>query len=302
MRPYLLFVSGAAGLAGISIAPDAGMDIQVFLMTFIPLFLGYGFGQALTDCFQTDTDSISAPYRPLVQGIISVKSVLIVSVSGLVLITISLIYLNLNNILFGLLSIIGLATYTYFKRKYWLIGPFYNSWIVMLLPVMGYFCITGCNLSCLGRSRLLLLAMMSLFAYCVFVVIGYLKDISADRETHYNTFPVIHGWNKTVLLGDVLLVISFFLCYYLIRPINNLTFALLLLCVIVAASGQLFLHFTRLKQEDNTSYSIISTVRTFILLHLMVVVNYREDWLVFVLFYYVCFEVALHLRPEKHQV
>ncbi|MBM3297987.1 MAG: penicillin-binding protein 2, partial [Candidatus Aminicenantes bacterium] len=50
---------------------------------FLPLFLSYGFGQALTDCFQTDTDSLSAPYRPLVRGTISRGQVLAVSLGGL---------------------------------------------------------------------------------------------------------------------------------------------------------------------------------------------------------------------------
>jgi len=61
MRPYLLFVSGAAGLVGLSFVPG-GASLRVVL-AFSALFLSYGLGQALTDCFQTDTDALSAPYR-----------------------------------------------------------------------------------------------------------------------------------------------------------------------------------------------------------------------------------------------
>src|SRR3569832_104450 len=75
MRPYLLFVSGVAGCAGLALSPGE-ISIGKYLFAFIAFFLGYGFGQALTDVFQTDTDSISSPYRPLVRGIISKRSVL----------------------------------------------------------------------------------------------------------------------------------------------------------------------------------------------------------------------------------
>ena len=82
LRPYLLFVSGAAGLAGMAIVPVETIRLPVFLMAFIPFFLGYGFGQALTDCFQVDTDSISAPYRPLSKKEISPRSLGTVSLAG----------------------------------------------------------------------------------------------------------------------------------------------------------------------------------------------------------------------------
>src|ERR1041384_2446013 len=65
MRPYLLFVSGITGLAGAAFSPaiSAGALGGIAFASFF----SYGFGQALTDCFQIDTDSISSPYRPLTQ-------------------------------------------------------------------------------------------------------------------------------------------------------------------------------------------------------------------------------------------
>ena len=71
MRPYLFFVSGIAGATGIAMAKEPGTPLWKMVLAFIPFFLGYGFGQALTDCFQTDTDKLSAPYRPLSKGILS---------------------------------------------------------------------------------------------------------------------------------------------------------------------------------------------------------------------------------------
>src|SRR4030067_1807386 len=76
MRPYLIFVSGAAGLVGLAFIPRP--EPWRLLLAFLPLLLSYGFGQALTDCFQIDTDSLSSHYRPLVRGIVSRRQALTV--------------------------------------------------------------------------------------------------------------------------------------------------------------------------------------------------------------------------------
>ena len=51
MRPYLLFVSGVAGAAGIAMGKGTNPAPVHAITGFILFFLGYGFGQALTDCF-----------------------------------------------------------------------------------------------------------------------------------------------------------------------------------------------------------------------------------------------------------
>ena len=185
MRPYLLFVSGVAGWAGISIANQEPFNLQRNILAFLPMFLAYGFGQALTDCFQMDTDKISAPYRPLSMGIISKSSVLIVSISGLILISALMVYLNMWNGLLCLFSIFGLSTYTIVKKRFWFGGPFYNAWIVSLLPIMGYISLNGENLAALKSQNLQQLLVLSFFSYASFVLIGYLKDINADKATGY---------------------------------------------------------------------------------------------------------------------
>ena len=49
---------------------NSTISLKTFILAFVPFFLGYGFGQAFTDSSQTDTDSISSPYRPVIQGLI----------------------------------------------------------------------------------------------------------------------------------------------------------------------------------------------------------------------------------------
>jgi 4-hydroxybenzoate polyprenyltransferase len=302
MRPYLLFVSGAAGLAGMAIVPVETIRLPVFLMAFIPFFLGYGFGQALTDCFQVDTDSISAPYRPLSKKEISPRSLGTVSLAGLILISCSVIYLNHYNLIFGVMSIIGLATYTYFKKNVWFAGPFYNGWIVMLLPVMGFLAVSGDNPGKLIDRTMILQALLTLFSYANFVLIGYLKDISADRATNYKTFPVVFGWNKTVIAGDFNVFCSIFFCFLLTGYDRVIPFLVFLAASSIAVAGQLFGHLTERKEESNAAFPITATVRSFILWHLAVVIHHHAGWLIFCAVFYICFEVVLWFRPEKGQI
>lgn len=302
MRPYLLFVSGAAGLAGMAISETTHIGTALFLMAFIPFFLGYGFGQALTDCFQVDTDSISAPYRPLVKGSVSPRDIGAVSLSGLILIGTAIIFLNPYNLLWCVLSIAGLATYTYFKKNYWFAGPFYNGWIVMLLPVMGFMAMSEGGYAILANAKLWSLCGLSLFSYANFVLMGYLKDITADRETGYNTFPVKFGWDATVWAGDLFVLFAVVFSYTLVG-FDDMTATIIWMSgTVIALSGQLSGHFMKKKVEAHASYPIISTVRAFILWHLAAVVHFRPQWLLFSILLYLLFELVLFTRPEKEQI
>ena len=211
MRPYLLFVSGAVGLVGLSFCGD--QSTRRTLAAFAALFLSYGLGQALTDCFQTDTDSISAPYRPLVAGTVSRRQVLAVSMTGLVLVVAVLALLDPRILVPGAAAVMGLLTYTFFKRRWWG-GPPWNSWIVALIPLMGRLTDPGWRPASLARpatagdAALLLAVVCVFFGYANFVVMGYFKDISADRATGYRTLPVVFGWRAAAVCGDVLAVLA----------------------------------------------------------------------------------------------
>jgi len=301
MRPYLLFVSGVAGLAGLAFAPTK-VELTIFLMAFIPCWLGYGFGQALTDTTQIDTDSISSPYRPLVKGEVSPLSVGLVSLAGLITIAGFLVYLNTSNLLLLIMSVAGLATYTYFKKNFWFAGPFYNGWIVMLLPLIGFLSPQSGGLELLKNVPLWSLALMTLFSYANFVIMGYLKDINADRETGYYTFPVVFGWDATTFVGDTFVALSIFFCLKVVNLSNLWAVALMAVASIIAIVGQGYAHLTEDKTEKNSSLTIAATVRSFILWHLAVTVSHKPSWLIFSIAFYLCFEAVLFIRPKKEQI
>jgi 4-hydroxybenzoate polyprenyltransferase len=300
-RPYLFFVSGVAGLSGMALAGGNDAAGWRFWMAFVPFFLGYGLGQALTDTFQIDTDRLSAPYRPLSQGIVTPEAIRWVSLVGLFLCGASLVLLNWRNLLFAVLTISGLATYTYFKKNFWFGGPPYNAWIVALLPLTGFMAASGGGFNLLNNSDLILLALLSFFSYANFVLMGYLKDISADRATGYHTFPVTFGWNATVWVGDVLAALSMLLAFLLV---NGSTTGLIFVAIgsAIAIAGQLFAHLTSNKSEHNARFPIEATVRGFLLWHLAVIVSREAGWLIAAVLFYIAFEAFLHWRPERSQI
>ena len=167
---------------------------------------------------------------------------------------------------------------------------------------MGYVSASGPGIYELNNQSLFLLILLTLFSYANFVLIGYLKDISADRATNYKTFPVVFGWNKTMLVGDLFAILSTLFCYFLIGHSQSVSFSIFLLATGIALSGQLFGHFTNHKNERNASYAIVSTVRGLILWHIAVIVHYQPDWLIYLVIFYALFELTLYLRPEKDQI
>lgn len=199
-RPYLFLVSGSAGLVGLAAVPDNGLlatagSLVVFL-------LGYGLGQAVTDVDQVDTDALSAPYRPLVQGEVRPDDVRVVSLAGLGLGLAWLFALNPWTLVPTALMVAGLMTYTSMKRRWWA-GPTWNSAIVALLPLTGCLVGGGDLLDALTTPTVPA-AMLSTFGtYGAFVLLGYLKDVTADRATGYQTMSVRYGRRATVALSTM---------------------------------------------------------------------------------------------------
>lgn len=195
LRPYLLFVSGASGLLGLALA-DTLAGPALFAAA-APFFLTYGLGQAVTDTFQTDTDALSAPFRPLVRGEITRKQVLAVSLGTLLVIAVLYALLNPWTLLPAVLAVAGVVLYTPFKRRWWG-GPPWNSWIVATLPLLGVLLGGGTPAQALARPEVWLAMGSVYFSYSVFVLLGYFKDMEADRATGYDTIVVRFGRTRTL--------------------------------------------------------------------------------------------------------
>lgn len=304
MRPYLFFVSGITGIAGMSFISELSV-IKVILL-FTAAFFSYGFGQALTDCFQIDTDSISSPYRPLTQGFVSKNQFLILSIVGLTFcISVFTIY-NPFNIFLGILAGLGLLTYTYFKRKWWA-GPFYNAWIVTVLFFMAF--LSGMsNIHNMNLDLLMFAVIAVFFGYANFVLAGYFKDIGADRETGYNTFPVAFGKKTAAYASDVFAILftaSALMVFYYTIQMNTLTHTLpaiifLSIGFVQSIRAQIKLH--KVENEEQAFGSIELVVHSYILILSGIAVTQKPNWFLFLMLFYTVYNVVLKFRPMKNQI
>ncbi len=307
MRPYLLFVSAITGIVGMSQAPNIPLLDTALLAT--AFFLSYGLGQALTDCFQVDTDSLSSPYRPLVQGKVRRRDVLAVSLIGLTAGATVLLLYNSVNLALVLLGIAGLATYTPFKRRWWS-GPFYNAWIVVVLCLIGYTSAIGAAGASFAWSPALVATLLGvLFGYANFVLTGYFKDISADRATGYRTLPVVFGLRASSIVSDLIALLALAACgaalYFTfdgavpgVEHVPALLFAGA--GAVSAVLAQMRLH--RVRSEAEAHSAIGPVVHAYILFLSAIVAAQEPWWSVATAILYISFAVTMALRPMREQI
>ncbi len=322
MRPYLLFVSGITGIAGMSLVPAASPTWVAWLG--LAFFLSYGFGQALTDCFQVDTDSLSAPYRPLVQGTVRRGDVMAVSLIGLAAVGGALIVANPWNLPLVGASGLGLITYTWFKRRWWA-GPFYNAWIVAALALIGTLAAAGSaglgtDLSSGGKSGIPTVALGGtlvavFFGYANFVLVGYFKDISADRATGYRTLPVTVGLGVSSLVSDLFALVAVTGATLAVAEAPllagastgpaaaaNSVAALVFLYVgaAFALAGQLRVH--RVRHEREAHRAIVPVVDAYLLLLCGIAAAHQPGWIPALALFFGAYMLAMRARPMREQI
>ncbi len=302
MRPYLMFVSGITGLAGLALVP--ALPLSKTLVLFIVFFLSYGFGQALTDCFQIDTDTLSSPYRPLTQGIIRKRDVLLVSLLGLGLSGLILTWAAWINLPLALLAVFGLATYTYFKKRWWG-GPFYNAWIVLLLCIIALTAGTGFwPKRIISSINFKLTAIMVFFGYANFVLVGYFKDASADRQTGYNTLSVVFGFKTAALISDIFALFSL-VSWIVFAGLNfdalPLVFWTFGLGAVAALLYTQIMAYT-VRSETEAHKAVVPVVHAYLLLLASVILRQKPYWAFYLFLFYAAFAVTMKFRPEQNQI
>ncbi len=302
MRPYLLFVSGITGIAGIALAPDPA-PLRVGLLS-LAFFLAYGFGQALTDCFQLDTDSLSAPYRPLVRGTIRRNDVLVVSLLGLAGCGLLIGAYEPATLPLAGLTVMGLATYTWFKRRWWG-GPLYNAWIVAVVLLMGYLAAGGTDLASWALAGALATA---LFGYANFVLVGYYKDVTADRATGYRTLPVVFGLRVSHRVSDAFAALAAAGAGLAVAALlRNASVVQWLVTVPFAAAAVVALVVTQVRTHRVTGdadahRAVAPVVHAYLLLGATIAVAARPLWAPALALFYWAFVVTLRSRPMPEQI
>ena len=298
LRPYLCFVSGATGLVGVALA-GAIPTIHALVVGCV-FFVSYGLGQALTDVTQLDTDAISSPYRPMVQGLVRPRDVLVVSLAGLAVCALVLLAFSPVIALFAVLPIAGLATYTPMKRRFWA-GPAWNAWIVATLPLLGALTSRRDALAVLLDAHVRRAMATTFFAYLTFVLLGYLKDIEADRSTGYETLPVRFGRRWTVAVSAACAACAIALSLPPgggVAPIGGVIFWSLGALMLLLAHARAWTVTT----DASAHPAITMGLRGYVALHLGEAIMLRPGLVVVAVATLAAFEVALAHRPSKEQV
>lgn len=297
-RPYLCFVSGATGLAGLAGTRSLSPFAWVVLATVF--FVAYAFGQALTDVTQIDTDRLSSPYRPLVRGEVRPRDVLAVSLVGLATCALLVVAFDTRAAIAAVVPVLGLASYTPLKRRFWG-GPIHNSWIVATLPVLAALS-DGRSVSTLASDiDLRAVVALSFFGYATFVLLGYLKDVEADRATRYETVAVRFGRRTTVAVSFVCALFAAIAARVVLARSESM------LAMIAGALGAFMLFAAHVKawrvtRDRDAHPAIVLGLRGYVFLQIAVAVAQRPSLAPFAVAVAIAFEVALARRPCKEQV
>ena len=219
-----------------------------------------------------------------------------------------LTYFNPLNILLGALSGVGLITYTYFKRKWWA-GPFYNSWIVLVLFLMAY--LAGLGSTHLDFSNLIFITAIFtvFFGYANFVLTGYFKDIEADRSTAYNTLPVVFGRKISAIVSDVFGIIVSTSVFALVIalafdsfPYQTIIKALIFLYTGIGVSIFTQMNLHCVNSDADAHRAITPCVHSYILLLSGIAILNNPDWFTYLLIFYILYIITLKLRPARNQI
>ncbi len=194
-RPHFFPISGAAGFTGIALA-YASPPLWITITIGMICFFSYGLIQALCDTFDLETDRINAPFRPLVSGALSVRTLWIVL--GSLLTGVAILFVLINPLLLILQFIALIFSFSYNRMKRIPhAGPLWNGVIVATLPLIGATAVSGTRSLLELPLPVYLCAVLFCIVYAGFVLTGYFKDVTGDRATGYRTSPVVYGPRKT---------------------------------------------------------------------------------------------------------
>ena len=174
-----------------------------------------------------------------------------------------------------------------------------------LIPIMGLLAAGG--VAARVSLRLALVAGATFFSYAVFVLLGYFKDIDADRATGYETLPVRHGRQLSVLVSAVsgLVALGCVAGVLTISTQPPAPAAVIALAFVLA--GCLFTLRAHARmwsvETDAAAHPAIGdSVRAFVNLHLGLAVWLQPGFLAAAPVLVVLFEIALASRPERSQI
>ncbi|MGE5679841.1 MAG: UbiA family prenyltransferase [Bacillota bacterium] len=224
MRLYYSFITGIAGLIGISYYQylsytGAGYQPTPFpklLVIITILFLAWGINQIYNDYLGINEDRINAPDRPMVSG--ELNPIYAVVLSSCLMISATIItwvYLEPYAIIPLTAGIILNLVYEYAKgHGIW--GNIIFGLMISACTVFSFMASGKSDISIISFSSLLLVMYVSLLNGLM-TLYTYFKDYEGDKQAGKKTLIVrlgIYDSQKLALLVSFLPVVSFMIIYY----------------------------------------------------------------------------------------
>lgn len=167
------------------------------------------------------------------------------------------------------------------------------------------------NNSILDFSNLIFLAAVIsvFFGYANFVLVGYFKDISADKATSYNTLPVKFGRKIAAVVGDIFsAIVNLFLFILIIAlALNSVPFINLIIGSVFIFCGMGMSIFTQIslhsvKADAEAHIAIVPCVHSYIFILSGISILNKPHWFAGMLLFYFFYHLTLKLRPAKEQI
>ena len=158
-------------------------------------------------------------------------------------------------------------------------------------------------------SKFIFTILAVFFAYSNFVLVGYFKDIEADRATGYNTLPVVYGKKWASFVSDifgisavVFTVLAIFDSYNDLLSLLPLIPALFFLVIgaFEVLSTQLLLR--DIKKDSEAHIAVVPSLKSFVLLLSAIIASQKPEWILHLIIFYFCFLIVLKFRPSKNQI
>ncbi|MEF8879377.1 MAG: UbiA family prenyltransferase [Candidatus Thermoplasmatota archaeon] len=207
-RPYTVIWCGLVSLAGACIAFQKLPPLRTAVLTFFIPVIGWIAALYLSDYLDRNLDAIEKPHRPIPSERIKPKEALIAggifALSGAIL---TLLFLNLRNILLVFIVAVLVLTYTKVSKSHGILGHFNRGIVTITAYFFGVFSV-GKSLSTLP-IYIWFLSLVFLLHDFNSNMVGAIRDSEGDKKGGYITIPVKYGIKNSIWISLFLTCIWF---------------------------------------------------------------------------------------------
>lgn len=230
-RPYTMFHSGLAAIAGIEIASHGRAAVWRVVLAALVTTCGWEAGLYAGDYYDREIDARSKPDRAIPSGRVSPREAFLTMIGLITVGYACALALGVANLALAVLTtILGIAYSKTFKDKA-ILGNFDRG--VLGVCAVAFGALAGGSLA---QGSVLLLAVVVFFHDSATNLVGAIRDIEGDAASGCRTAPVVYGLATAVDIVVTLVVcwvISGLALAAVLRP-GWLSLALLLCALGVA--------------------------------------------------------------------